>query len=90
MGEGVCEFIKEAFKEKNLENVNKTPLALIPKTKKPEFINQFRPISLCNMVYKSITKTMVNRLKPMLSHIISPFQASFILGQCIQDNTIIA
>jgi len=46
---------------------------LIPKVDKPEYVSQFCPISLCNVVYKIITKVIVNRIKPMLDGIISPY-----------------
>lgn len=41
--------------------VNETDICLIPKIVKPEFISQFRPISLCNTVYIILTKVVVNR-----------------------------
>lgn len=45
-------------------HLNKTLFALIPKTAIPESINQYRPISLCNNIYKNFTKILVNRLRP--------------------------
>lgn len=47
------------------------------------------PISLCNVAYKCLTKVLANRLKPLMENLISPFQASFIPGRCIQDNIVI-
>ena len=67
MGESVCKFLTETFTRRNLDDVDKTLLVLIPKTKKLDFVNQFRPIFFCNVVYKCVTKIMVNRLKLMLS-----------------------
>ena len=53
-------------------------------------VNQFQPISLCNIVYKLITKILANRLKLLLPMIISPFQSAFVPNKNIQDNTILA
>ena len=47
--------------------INKT---LIQKVKNPPHASEFRPISLCNVVFKIITKTIANRLKCILPHII--------------------
>lgn len=64
-------------------------LVLIPKVLKPEKIMQFRPISLCNVLFKTITKAMVMRLKTLMSKLIGPAQASFIPGRLSTDNIVI-
>ena len=61
-----------------LRNQNHTFLALIPKSSGSHFANQFRPISLCNIVYKIISKILANRLKPLLAKFIFPLQSAFI------------
>jgi len=71
------------------EGVNETFLVLIPKVENPQSVTQLRPIGLCNVVYKAITKSIVNRIKPVLAKLIAPTQSSFVPGRQITDNIII-
>ena len=50
---------------------------------------QFRPISLCNVLFKIITKTMVLRLKDVMNKLIGPAQSSFILSRLSTDNILV-
>ena len=52
-------------------------------------MNNYRPISLCNTVYKIITKIIVARLRPFLDKIISPLQTAFVPGRKGIDNVIV-
>ena len=61
-----------------LSELNETLIVLIPKVPQPKSINDFRPISLCNVVYKVISKVLVNRMRPILSDIISTNQNAFV------------
>lgn len=64
-------------------------LVLIPKEEKPSSLRSFRPISLCNVSMKIVSKMIVNRLKEVMQTIISPNQSSFAPGRQSLDNTII-
>ena len=59
------------------DGVNNTAIVLIPKMDNPERLTEFRPISLCNVIYKVVAKCLVNRLRPILDDINSPEQSAF-------------
>ena len=70
--------------------LNHTFITLIPKVPFPDEVSHFRPISLCNVIYKVISKIMVNKLKPIMDSLITPYQNAFIKGRNITDNILIA
>jgi hypothetical protein len=72
------------------EGVNNTVIVLILKGMDAESLSDYRPISLCNVMYKIISKCIVNRLRPLLDGIVSETQSAFIPGRLIMDNAMIA
>ena len=56
-------------------------ITLIPKKNEPETVGDFWPFVLCNMVYKILSKVMVNHIKPLLDKNIGPYKNGFVLGR---------
>lgn len=74
----------------SIEEVNTTFITLIPKCAQPSQLVHFRPIALCNVLYKIVSKVIANRLKGALQNIISPEQGDFLKGWVLSDNFILA
>lgn len=72
------------------QGVNDTAIVLIPKVPHPEDLKDFHPISLCNVIYKIVSKCLVNHLRPLFGELISENPSAFITGRLITDNAIIA
>jgi hypothetical protein len=64
----------------NPESLNDTYICFIPKNNHPTVPADFRPIALCNVMLKIITKTISNMIKHILNDIISPHQSAFLPG----------
>lgn len=71
-------------------DVNKTIVCLIPKTKQPQKMTDLRPISLCNVLIRIVSKVMANRLKDCLAMLISDKQSAFVEGRLLTDNALVA
>ena len=74
----------------SIADINKTNIALVPKVKHPTRMKEPRLISLSNVVYKLISKTLVNWLKSVLPQIISKNQSVFLSERLITDNVLVA
>jgi hypothetical protein len=83
--------VRKFFDERVMsDGVNNTSIILVPKKDAPDELKDFRPVSLCNVIYKIVAKCLVNRLRPFLHDLISPTQSAFIPGRMITDNPLIA
>lgn len=73
VGEPVTNAIIYLFTHGSLPGeANNSLIVLIPKTTNPTSANIFRPISLCNVEYKIISKLLITKLRLLLRKIISP------------------
>ena len=71
-------------------HVNSTNITLIPKGNSQTSMKDWRPIALCNVVYKIVAKVLANRLKQVLDRCISINQSAFVPGRSILDNAMVA
>lgn len=86
----ICSMVKAFFATGELDSrLNQTNLCLVPKTDRPVSKAEFRPISLCNVGYKIISKILSTRLKRILPKIISETQSAFVANRQITDNILI-
>lgn len=83
----VVESLLEVFRTSVLPmGLNESIICLIPKCQALETLNHFRPISVCNVLVKIISKAIANRLKPMMHKLTGASQASFIPVRSTADN----
>lgn len=91
VGDDLWHLVKKALaKGKVDEQLLEILVVLIPKVDHPSTIKEFRPISLCNVTFKLVTKVLVNRLRPFLDDIVGPMQSSFLPGRGTMDNAFLA
>ncbi|KAA3480176.1 reverse transcriptase [Gossypium australe] len=69
----------------DFQQVNATNIVLIPKVANPVNMKQFRPISLCNVLYKIMAKAIANRLRGVIGKCIDMAQSAFVPGSEASD-----
>ena len=90
LGQSIIQIIQDIFEQLRIPSTwGHTNLVLIPKVAHPEQITQFRPISLCNTLYKVVSRILMQCLKPYMAEIINPCQAGFVPGRRTSDNIIL-
>ena len=72
------------------QHLNHTFITPVPKVNNPELVSDFRPISLCNVLYKIFSKVLANRLKKILPQIIRKHQSAFTKNWNISNNILVA
>jgi len=77
----VIQEVKHYFRTSSMRNsLNHTNICMIPKITNPQTLLDYQPITLCNVLYKIISKCLVGRLKSHLDAIVFDSQAAFIPG----------
>nr|GEW99676.1 hypothetical protein [Tanacetum cinerariifolium] len=90
IGDDICNAVRDFFSNgKLLKEINHTFLAFIPKGSTPLRVNDYRPISCCNAIYKCVSKILTNRIIEGIKEVVSDNQSAFILGRRISDNILI-
>lgn len=89
--ESITKLVKDIFRDPSqVREVNETFLTFIPKVDQVYNISDFRPISLCNVSYKIVTKILAQRLRTVMGMLTNPCQSSFIPNRQSKDNIVIA
>ncbi|KAJ9546729.1 hypothetical protein OSB04_019272 [Centaurea solstitialis] len=91
VGQEVTRAIHNFFYRYKLDKeLNHTLLCLLPKSQSASSVTEYRPISCCTVLYKCISKILVDRIKPFLDGLVSNSQSGFIPGRRIVDNILMA
>lgn len=91
IGKDTVESVQNNYRTGHMPyQINNTFLALIQKINNPATPRDYRPISLCNVIYKIIAKSLANRLKQCLPSTILPNQSACLKGRHIATNVILA
>ncbi|XP_025635616.1 uncharacterized protein [Arachis hypogaea] len=89
VGSDLCTLIHRIFHEpEKVQEINETLITLIPKVEPVTSLKQMRPISLCNVSYKVVTKVLANRIRNLMEKLVKPTQCSFVPGRHSSNNII--
>ena len=86
----VCMVLNVLNSNMLIVDINRTNITLIPKINSPSKMSDFRLKSLCNVLYKLVSKVIANRLKNILPQIISENQSTFLSKRLITNNILVA
>eukprot|EP00253_Pinus_taeda_P029777 PITA_29777 len=87
--EDILNMVEDSKSSKTiLKALNTSFISLIPKQDSAQTADKYRPITLCNLVYKIISKVVANRLKPLLPSLVSEEQLGYVEGRHILNNII--
>lgn len=68
---GISQYVGDFFKKGYLDpQINRTMITLVPKADNPKGLQDSRPISLCNVQYKIISKILPSCFRPIMAKII--------------------
>ncbi|XP_074305042.1 uncharacterized protein LOC141639968 [Silene latifolia] len=82
-----CKAVKEFFKSSFMpKQANVTMLSLIPKKKIFQYVKEFRPMSCCSIIYKTISKILTNRLQSILPNLVGIEQTVFVKNRSLFEN----
>lgn len=83
-GSDFIHVVKNKFRSRKLlREVNATCITLVPKVAAPESLSDYKPILCCNVLYKCITKVMMNRMKIFVNQVICTNHSVFVKGRHI-------
>ncbi|KAG7543566.1 Endonuclease/exonuclease/phosphatase [Arabidopsis thaliana x Arabidopsis arenosa] len=90
IGDEVVNEVQEFFRTGAMpKEFNETHVCLIPKGQGAKKTSDYRPIALCNVYYKIISKVITRRLKPVISDLVAVNQSAFVPRRAISDNVLI-
>lgn len=91
LGEDLTEEVLRAVNTRSIPvGWSDTAIIMTPKVNSSKKVTQFRPICLCNVVYKVISKMISAWLKIILSDIVSPTYSAFVPGRMTTNNILVA